>query len=84
MMPLAFVLGFGTLLCLIKEQLYYTALPYREQSENGTPNAKSVSERIWHMSHPVRPNPASTLHTLVSQALVLQEKVKLFHGYNAW
>jgi hypothetical protein len=30
------------------------------------------------MSHPLRPNPASALHTLVPQALILQEDVQLF------
>ena len=36
------------------------------------------------MSHPVRPNPASALHTLVPQAVILQEDVQPFRGYNVW
>jgi transposase len=36
------------------------------------------------MSHHVRPNPVSALHTLVPQALILQEDVQPFHGYNVW
>src|SRR6266446_8737619 len=48
------------------------------------PHAKSVSERIWQISHQLRPNPAHVPHTLVSQTLTLQEVVRTVHGYNAW
>jgi hypothetical protein len=49
-----------------------------------TPNAKSVSDRFWQMSHYVRPNPAHVSHTLVSQFSMLQEVVRHCHGYKAW
>src|SRR5712691_11827807 len=39
--------------------------------------AKSVSDRIGHLSHHVRPHPASTWHTLVSPALVLEQHRQL-------
>jgi len=39
-----------------------------------TAHAQSVSERIWQLSHGVRPHPVHLLHTLVSQALVLQSE----------
>src|SRR5262245_59892423 len=48
------------------------------------PNAKSVSERIWQMSHHVRPNPASPWHTLDSQAFSLQEVAWACCGYSGW
>jgi len=47
------------------------------------PNAKSVSERIWEMSHHVRSNPAHRSHACVSSSLTCQEVVRLSHGYNA-
>ena len=64
--------------------------PWRPQRSPATdarraePNAKSVSERIWQMSHHVRPNPANASHTLASRALILQEDVQPFHAYNVW
>jgi hypothetical protein len=47
------------------------------------PNAKSVSERIWKMSHHVRSNPAHRSHAFVSPSLTCQEAVRLSQGYNA-
>src|SRR4029453_3522481 len=49
-----------------------------------SPKAKSVSERIWQMSHSMRPNPGPVSHTLISQALVLQEVSRPCHECNAW
>src|SRR5262249_55729247 len=46
------------------------------------PNAKSVSERIWQRSHHVRSNTGYISHTLFSQAMALQEIVRLSHRYN--
>jgi hypothetical protein len=48
------------------------------------PDAKSVSERIWYMSHHVRPNPAHRSHAFVSPSLPRQEVARLFPGYHAW
>ena len=52
-------------------------------SSTRLPNAKSVSERIWLMSHYVRPNPRNVSPVLVSQVLVIQEVARLCYGYNA-
>src|SRR5215475_9876946 len=42
------------------------------------PNAMSVSERIWQRSHHVRPNTGHISHTLISQAIALQEIMRPF------
>jgi hypothetical protein len=47
------------------------------------PNAKSVSERIWLMSHDMRPNSENVSYILISQALVRQKVARLCYGYNA-
>jgi hypothetical protein len=41
------------------------------------PNAKSVSERIWEMSHHVRSHSAHRSHAFVSPFLTCQEVVRL-------
>jgi hypothetical protein len=48
------------------------------------PNAKSVSEWIWQMSHDVRPKPGNISPLLVSRDLAIQEVAKFCYGYNVW
>src|SRR2546429_6336507 len=44
-----------------------TLFPYTTLFRSLSPNAKSVSERSWQMSHHVRPNTEHILHTLRSE-----------------
>ena len=46
------------------------------------PNAMSVSERIWQMSHKMKPNAGNALRALISQS-DRKEVARPFHGYNA-
>jgi len=48
------------------------------------PNAKSVSERIWQMSHNMRFNAGNTLPTLLSQSSALYRGYEALLGDNAW
>src|SRR5262249_34089742 len=47
------------------------------------PNAKSVSERLWHMSHNMQPNAENVSHPLTSQPSALQEVARPSHGYHS-
>ena len=47
------------------------------------PNAMSVSERIWQMSHKMKPNAGNALRALISQSSDRKEVARPFHGYNA-
>src|SRR5262249_51590236 len=49
-----------------------------------TPNAKSVSERLWQISHDMRPNPGNVSPMLISPAPVIQEVARFCYAYNAW
>ncbi len=46
-------------------------MPSRAGLSSGVSNAKSVSERLWQMSHKMRSNVENTLPTLIAQSSAL-------------